>query len=162
MVFMRSCIRCSFLITIILLKIIVQKNNLKYSLIIRTQKLILKNKYTKRTNKSNDTTVEEGFLGSGDYPDAVDSPILECDYNVKPNPGISDLGAAQISQNYPVFPSDSCANNNIRYWNKPTNGRCTRPEMCGGLYEHTEQNIPSPPPTPIWGKGTRVNFYEYM
>lgn len=112
----------------------------------------------KSTSKKCD---KEGFLHSGIYPNAVDEPILAGDYDVKPNPGISDLGSAEIAQNYPTFPSDSCANNNVRYWNRPTNGRCIRPEMCGGLYEHTKQNIPEPPPTPVWGKGTRVNFYDY-
>jgi hypothetical protein len=102
--------------------------------------------------------MKEGFLTSGEYPIAVDKPLLYDSYDVADHPGADALGAAQIYIDYPVFPATSLENNNIRYWNKPTNGRCTAPDMCNGLYKSTAQRkfIPSKPPT--WNNERRVNY----
>jgi len=108
----------------------------------------------------------EGFLSftdnnlaSGEYPLAVDKPLLYDDYNVLANPHLSAFNASDIYKEYPVFPAHSLENNRIRYWTKPENGTCSRAEMCGYLYdEYTPQDIPEPPPIPGWNK--RVNYYE--
>jgi len=104
---------------------------------------------------------KEHFANAGEYPKSVETPILQCDYKVQPNPGVSCLGVEDIYMNYPTFPINSCANNNVRYWRKPTNGLCSPPELCGGLYDDTEQEIPLPPTPPKCDSRTRVNFYEY-
>ncbi len=98
------------------------------------------------------------YLPSGEFPVAVDKPILYGDYNVKKPPSLSDFNASDIYKDYPVFPSDSLEINRIRYWSKPENGTCSRAELCGNFYDdYTPQNIPGPPPVPGWNK--RVNFY---
>ena len=81
------------------------------------------------------------------------------DYNEKKDPRLTDNGSQQIYTNYPVFPADSCKNNNIRYWRRPTNGKCSPADICGSLYDTTEQDIPILPLPPPWGGNTRVNYY---
>ena len=108
----------------------------------------------------------EGFVSfndnkyaSGEFPLAVDKPILYGDYNVLEKPHLSALNASDIYKEFPVFPAHSLENNRIRYWTKPENGTCSRAEMCGYIYdEYTPQNIPAPPPVPGWNK--RINYYE--
>jgi hypothetical protein len=102
--------------------------------------------------------MKEGFLTSGEYPVAVDKPILYDSYNVKENPGADALGAAQIYVDYPIFPATSLENNNIRYWNIPTNGTCTAPDMCNGLYKSTAQKRFTPSKPPAWNNERRVNY----
>jgi hypothetical protein len=107
----------------------------------------------------------EGFLSftdhnlaSGEFPLAVDKPILYGDYNVKTPPYLSAFNASDIYKEYPIFPAHSTEINNIRYWTKPENGKCSRAELCGWFYDaYTEQHIPPPPPTPGWDK--RINYY---
>ena len=105
---------------------------------------------------------KEGFLNltPGNYPISVDKPILHGFYNEKKNPGVTANQASDIYNNYPVFPASCSYNNNIRYWKKPTNGKCEPAEFCGGLYEETIHPIPKPPRQPRWDNGTRVNYYE--
>lgn len=99
----------------------------------------------------------------GLYPSSVDNPLLVDSYKVKKKPGVDPYsGAAQIWKNYPQFPADHIGTNNIKYWRRPTNGRCTPADMCNGIYEPTEQNIPSPPiPPPVIPQPgeSRINFY---
>ena len=102
--------------------------------------------------------MKEGFLTSGEYPVAVDKPILYDSYNVKENPGADALGAAQIYVDYPIFPATSLEINNIRYWNIPTNGTCTAPDMCNGLYKSTAQKRFTPSKPPAWNNERRVNY----
>ena len=102
----------------------------------------------------------ETFQNLGVYPVSVDKPILQGDYKLQPRPDLSNFGAAQIYKNYPVFPATSLNNNNIRYWRRPTNGKCTPADFCGGVYASTYHPIPPKPPQPKWDDGTRVNYYE--
>ena len=102
----------------------------------------------------------EGFEQPGEFPVSVDKPLLYDNYKLAENPGISTSGAEEIYVNDPVFSANSCINNNIRYWRKPTNGSCTPPDFCGNLYRNTEPNIPVTPVAPEWYNGIRVNFYE--
>ena len=109
-------------------------------------------------NKKEGFSQYNNHLPSGEFPVAVDKPILYGDYNIKTPPYLSDYNASDIYKDYPVFPAHSLENNRIRYWSKPENGTCSRAELCGHFYEeNTPQNIPGPPPTPGWNK--RVNFY---
>jgi hypothetical protein len=109
---------------------------------------------------------KEGYsnlgLNPGAFPLMVDQPLLFNDYKVQTQPGESGLNASDIYVNYPIFPATSMQNNNIRYWTRPTNGTCTPPEMCGGLYEKTAQNIPPLATPPGWNINNRDNFYAYF
>jgi hypothetical protein len=100
----------------------------------------------------------EGFLPSGEYPVAVDKPILYDSYNISDHPGADALGAAQIYVDYPIFPAHSVKINNIRYWNIPTNGECQAPDMCNGLYKPTPQKEFVPSVSPQWNNERRVNY----
>lgn len=102
-------------------------------------------------------SMKENFLTSGEYPIAVDKPILYDSYNVAEHPGADAQGAAQIYVDYPIFPATSLENNNIRYWNTPTNGTCTAPDMCNGLYKSTAQKRFKPSKPPAWNE-RRVNY----
>ena len=108
---------------------------------------------------------KEGYanLNSGEYPTAVDKPILYNDYIVNPHQQLSALNASDIYKDYPSFPATSTQNNNIRYWSSPDNGTCSRAELCGSIYEDTpkaNQNIPKPAKQPGWDN--RVNYYVEM
>lgn len=107
-------------------------------------------------------TSKEPFLNYGEYPLAVDKPILFDVYKVEEHPGVTSLSASDIYTDYPIFPSRSMKSNNIRYWNLPDDGECRPPEMCGGLYKSTPQVIPPPPSPPKWDNKRRINFYEYQ
>ena len=102
---------------------------------------------------------KEGMT-AGAYPQALDNPILADTYKVKKDAGYDwSSSASDIYVNYPRFSAKHCGTNNIRYWRRPTNGQCTPPGMCMGLYEATEQKIPPPPVGPSFGQTPRVNYY---
>lgn len=110
---------------------------------------------------------KEGFISSGvlsltpgKYPISVVQPLLYDTYKVKKNPGLSDNESADIYKNNPVFPAGCTHNNNIRYWKKPTNGKCSTAEFCGNLYKTTILPITPPPKSPGWDSGIRVNYYD--
>lgn len=111
-------------------------------------------------NNRNEYKNKEGFhnLSPGEYPLTVDKLLLYGDYNVQNPPYLSAFNASDIYKEYPVFPAHSTKINNIRYWTKPENGKCSRAELCGYFYEdYTKQNIPPRPPVPGWNK--RINYY---
>jgi hypothetical protein len=102
--------------------------------------------------------LSEAFVVPGEYPKSVEKPLLTDSYKLSKTPGISNLGASEIYVNYPVFPSGHCGTNNIRYWKRPTNGQCTPPDMCMGLYDATEQKMDTFTKIPSW-EDYRVNFF---
>ena len=102
--------------------------------------------------------VVEGFQ-PGKYPQSTMYPLLEGCYQTTKTPGVSSFGAEQIYKNYPVFPARHCGTNNLRYWERPTNGLCTPAFMCGNLYTDTPQSEWKDPVPPAWGSEPRVNFY---
>ena len=108
----------------------------------------------------NDSKINESFLSPGKYPVSVTQPLLYENYLVKENPGASAQSHSDQYINYPIFPATSCGTNNLRYWRLPTDGQCSRADMCGGLYKKTEPKIPALPKMPKWGQGLRVNFYD--
>lgn len=104
---------------------------------------------------------QEGFDNAGKYPVSIEKPLLKGFYKEKKKPNLTTNEAADIYKNYPIFSSDSMRNNNIRYWDKPTNGTCISAEFCNTLYEKTKHPIPPPPRAPLWDSGdVRVNFYD--
>ena len=103
---------------------------------------------------------KENFSNLGKYPSSVETPLLADTYHVKKHPGLSKNNASDIYVNYPVFPATSINNNNIRFWRRPTNGKCTAPDICGGIYRRTEQTIPPHASPPAWDGGIRVNYYD--
>ena len=88
----------------------------------------------------------------------LSSPLLH-DYIEKHPPKLTNNGAQDIYTNYPVFPADSCQNNNIQQWRRPTNGKCSPAEFCGSLYETTPQEVSPSLHPPPWTGVTRVNYY---
>ena len=72
---------------------------------------------------------------------------------------LRNQGYSQINSNYPIFPAQSEMNNNLRYWQRPTNGQCSPPELCGAFYADTPPKIEADPSAPAPG-GVRVNYYD--
>lgn len=101
----------------------------------------------------------ETLISPGKYPLSLDKPLLYQHYNVKKKPKL-DKSTQDIYKNYPIFPSNSLKNNNIRYWDLPTNGKCTPPDFCMSLYDKTPQNTHQEPNNPGFAK-KRVNFFNY-
>jgi len=96
----------------------------------------------------------------GNYPISVSKPILYDTYKVKENPGLSTRTVRENNNlDYPIFPAGSCGPNNIRYWRRPNNGKCAPSNICGGIYESTEQKIPEQPEGPTFEQHPRVNYY---
>jgi hypothetical protein len=105
----------------------------------------------------------EGFamLSPGTYPVSSDVPILYEDYPLKKKMGVSDNTYQDNYPNYPVFGSSyGQYTNNVRYWATPDNGKCSRAEFCGGLYNDKKIDIPqSPVSIPFSSDDIRVNYY---
>ena len=74
-------------------------------------------------------------LTPGILPDSETKGLLSDVYEMKEKPGVSSLNSEQLYHYYPVFPSKSISNNNIRYWGSPNNGKCSPGALCGGLYK---------------------------
>ena len=105
------------------------------------------------------TCNKEG-MQAGAYPQTLNNPLLADSYKVKQNPGYDWYSSStDIYVNYPRFSAKHCGTNNIRYWRRPTNGQCTPPGMCMGLYKATKQKIPPPPIGPSFSQIPRVNYY---
>ena len=89
----------------------------------------------------------------------LNNPLLN-NYREKTKLELTNNGSQNIYMNYPVFSASSCQNNNIRYWRRPTNGKCSPAEFCGSMYDTTEQKIPnSILESQPWTGVTRVNYY---
>jgi hypothetical protein len=79
----------------------------------------------------------------------------------KPIPTPSDFGFSTQYMKYPIFPSKSSNINNIKQWQRPTNGRCTVPDLCGDFYGDIDIILPSPPISLKFNDTKpRVNFYN--
>ena len=73
-------------------------------------------------------------LQPAQYPLSVDKGILEQYYQTKLDPQLSKLNYRTMSKNYPIYPSNSLRNNNLKYWSLPDNGTCFFPELCNNMY----------------------------
>lgn len=95
---------------------------------------------------------------SGEYP----SKMLLSDWYPlhKPYPSLSRNGMDKQYVNYPIFPAHSTNINNLRQWRKPNNGRCSRPELCGDVYDDRKIELPVEAKMPGFNEGIRVNYYN--
>lgn len=117
--------------------------------------------------------IKEKFTNFGEYPNSVDYPLLYGDYSLKKKKYnvVSTNNYSDNYEYYPIYSSDSLKINNIRYWKKPDNGKCSRAEFCDVLYDETvkpgqnyndgdytsEMTINAPQPE--WSV-SRVNYYD--
>ena len=101
----------------------------------------------------------ETFLSYADYENQEGNMLLSDSYETQNPPTITANNSSNIYQSNPIFPARSNVNNNIRYWKRPTNGKCSRAEFCGNVYRDTYHDIPKEPTAPPSNRG-RVNFYE--
>jgi hypothetical protein len=104
----------------------------------------------------------EGFALS---PDSFPTyPLLKNDYPLKNPGGLSNLSADDLWSYYPVFDNSyGQYTNNVRYWEVPDNGRCSRAEVCCSLYDSKPikkmRIAPAPKPISFNADARRVNFY---
>ena len=101
----------------------------------------------------------ESFMTYGDYPNVKKDMLLYGEYSTPTTPTLSDNNSSDIYKNTPIFLANSVNNNNVRYWDKPTNGKCSSAEFCGAVYDNTPHHIPDGPHPPDVNK-SRVNYYE--
>ena len=101
----------------------------------------------------------ESFITYSDYPNGKKDMLLYGNYSTPTTPTISNNNSSDIYTNTPIFLANSKNNNNIRYWKRPTNGKCSPAEFCGDVYGDTLHVIPEGPSVPGANK-TRVNYYE--
>ena len=103
----------------------------------------------------------EGFLSPGEYPRDINYPLLYEDYPLKKK-HYKQVSGNNYSNNYkyyPIYPADSLNINNVRYWQTPDNGECSRAEFCDVLYDKKQLNEDKlHSPQPAWGE-QRVNYY---
>ncbi len=116
-------------------------------------------------SQTSQTSRREGFaLSPGSFPDASAYPLLYKDYPVKPPGNLSQLSSTDLWSYYPVFDHGYAQyTNNVRYWATPNNGKCSPPEVCGGLYKDKPIKkmgiVPVPKPITMNADVRRVNFY---
>lgn len=85
--------------------------------------------------------------------------LLSDSYKMPEESTITANNSSDIQQSNPIFLAHSNNNNNIRYWKRPTNGKCSRAEFCGNVYGDTKHTIAPEPEQPGFSKN-RVNFYD--
>ena len=85
--------------------------------------------------------------------------LLHPSYQMKKNPGLSDLDMEKAYKLYPSYAVGSYAQitNNKRYWSTPCNGYTTPSDMCGGLYK--PKHCDHAPIVPPKEQCDRVNYY---
>lgn len=88
--------------------------------------------------------------------------LVQDSFPVTGSDGISDNTSQDIWSWYPTFQvgSYSQETNNIRYPERPTNGRCTPASMCGALYKKINTNNVITPLPPVEECGTRVGYFS--
>ena len=104
---------------------------------------------------------KEGFLNltPGVFPVSDTKGLLYPTYQMKNNPGLSDLDMERAYKLYPTFAVGSYAQitNNKRYWPTPCNGLTMPSDMCGGLYKL--RHCDHAPVVPPKEHCNRVNYY---
>jgi len=99
----------------------------------------------------------------GEYPFAQTSVLVQDEFPLTGNKGVSDESAGKMWWRYPVFEVGSYdqITNNIRYSNNPDVGQCMPADVCFALYKdrkHPSNYVkPLPPVNPDCG--TRVGYF---
>ena len=98
-------------------------------------------------------------LTPGIYPESDTKGLLYPTYQMKNNPGLSDLDMQKAYKLYPSYAVGSYAQvtNNKRYWSSPCNGLTMPSDMCGGLYK--PRHCDHPPVVPPSEHCNRVNYF---
>lgn len=106
--------------------------------------------------------VKEGLtpMKPGDYSSTGTDLLLQSWYPAKEPFHLSELTYRGQSKDYPIFPANSNKTNLIQHWPNPSNGTCSRPDLCNAFYKNikADKNMNVTPPS--WGSGLRVNFYD--
>lgn len=104
---------------------------------------------------------KEGFLNltPGVFPNSDTKGLLYPTYQMKNNPGLSNLDMEKAYKLYPTFAVGSYAQitNNKRYWDSPCNGLTMPSDMCGGLYK--PRHCDHAPVVPPKEHCNRINYY---
>jgi hypothetical protein len=99
----------------------------------------------------------------GLYPESVEKPILD-DYPLIDKNTVSNNSSSTIWPFYPIFTLGSYKQltNNLRYWENPDDGQCSRAEFCGTLYrdKQVKSNEIYPLSPAQEGQGARVGYYR--
>jgi hypothetical protein len=111
---------------------------------------------------------KEGFSNLdqsiGEFPLAVDLPILHGDFPLTGAKGVSKLGSANLWKYKPVFEVGSFEQitNNEKNIKNPDDGSCTPGNFCGALYKDRKEpsNVINPLPPVAFGQGARVGYYR--
>ena len=104
---------------------------------------------------------KETFIARGEFPLAVDNPMMEdSQFPYKHPGGLSDESYREQWKEFPIWAVGSYEQktNNVRYWPSPCNGKSAPADMCGGLYEKINPKkdcFPAPPKKFC----RRVNYY---
>ena len=105
---------------------------------------------------------KETFIARGEYPLAVDNPMMEySSFPYKRPGGLSDSEYRTQWVQFPIWSVGSYEQktNNVRYWPSPCNGTSAPADMCGGLYDKiVAKKVCIPPPPKKFCK-TRINYY---
>jgi hypothetical protein len=114
--------------------------------------------------------IKEGFVNiqkvellPGIFPKSVDLPILDT-YPYTGRKDVSNCNSSQIWKEYPIFPAGDYRQitNNLRYWENPDNGLCSRADFCNALYKDikVKSNYVYPLPEAQEGEGARVGYFR--
>jgi hypothetical protein len=99
----------------------------------------------------------------GTYPDSLDKVLLNNYPQIGKN-SVSKDNVTDIWWHYPIFtlPSFKQITNNLRYYNNPDEGTCTRSEFCGALYhdKKNKSNEVFPLSQAEEGPGARVGYFR--
>lgn len=126
---------------------------------IEHQKVVDSMKEIPEDNKEGFATLgaESAVLLSGDYPQKQDPGYQHgASYSVLWHEGAdSTKGLGSYEQ----------TTNNRKYWKNPSDGTCSPPGLCNGLYgekQLEEHKPPCQPPRLKPSKAVRVNYYNYF
>jgi len=107
----------------------------------------------------------QNILGSS-YPSSIVNLLVSDTYPEKKNNIISNNNSSDIWTDYPIYTLGSYAQitNNIRYPDKPDDGKCTPASMCNTLYDNKNignNNIEILPPVINTNpsQNTRIGYF---
>jgi hypothetical protein len=106
----------------------------------------------------------------GDYPNAVDKPLLGDMFTLTGNTNVLEGGNANSMWKSNPVGNFNQTTNNPKYPDSPDNGSCTPAMFCDVFYnkelndikENQEKNIITPLKVAEEGEGARINYYRTM